>query len=64
MSPEIWAVIIQTIVLVITFVAYMIRREHRTTKLEGRVDAVERAVRPIAGISRAVARLEGRHERS
>jgi hypothetical protein len=33
MSPEIWAVIIQTIVLVVGFVGFMVRREHRLTKV-------------------------------
>lgn len=61
MSPEIWAVIIQTVILVVTFVAYMVRREHRITKAEGRIDSLEEAVKPVPGMSRALARIEGRH---
>jgi hypothetical protein len=59
MSPEIWAIIIQTIVLVVGFVGFMVRREHRLTKVESRIQNLEKAVDPIPGLSRAVARLEG-----
>ena len=63
LSPEIWAVIAQTVVLVVGFIAFMVRREHRLTKVEGRLTAVESAVRPIPGISRKLAHLEGRNDR-
>jgi uncharacterized membrane protein YecN with MAPEG domain len=60
LSPEIWAIVIQTIVLIGGFVVFMLRREHRITKVEGRVDNLEDAVRPIPGISRHLAELKGR----
>lgn len=63
MSPELWAILIQTVVLVVTFIGFMLRREHRITKVEGRVDAVEDSIKPLPGISRAVARLEGKLHR-
>lgn len=63
MSPEIWAVVAQTIVLVVTFVTYMVRREHRMTKVEGRVTHLESEVAPIRGLSRAVAKLQGNHDK-
>lgn len=59
LSYEIWAIIIQTIVLIVTFVAYMVRREHRITKVEGRIHNLEQAVEPLPGLSRKVAKHEG-----
>lgn len=58
-SYEIWAIIIQTIVLVVTFVTYMVRREHRITKVEGRIYNLEQAVEPLPGLSHKVAKHEG-----
>lgn len=63
LTPEIWAVIIQTIVLIVTFIVYMVRREHRMTKVEGRLTHLEHIVKPIPGLSRAVARLQGNHDK-
>ena len=62
-TAEIWAVIIQTVVLIVTFIVYMVRREHRMTKVEGRITHLEDVVKPIPGLSRAVARLQGNHDK-
>jgi hypothetical protein len=61
MSPEFWAAIVgQTIIIVVTVVAAAIRNERRITKVETKVDHLEEECGRIPGISRAVARLEGK----
>ena len=60
MTPEFWAAIIgQTVVLVATIVAAFIRTEKRITKVETEIRHLEQETDKIAGISRALARLEG-----
>lgn len=73
MSPELWLALIgQTIVIVGAVMGAYIRQDRRLTVLEQKVDhldtiEVERGQdlheleRTVAGISRAVARLEGAH---
>lgn len=62
MTPELWvAIISQTIVILVAIVAGLRHTEKRITKLETKVEHLERSVDPLPGISRAVARLEGRH---
>lgn len=61
MSPEIWAVVIQTVVLIIALVGFAMRSERRITKLEGKVEHVDTICKQVPGISRALARIEGRH---
>lgn len=62
MTAELWvAIISQTIVILIAIVAGLRHTEKRITKLETKVEHLERSVEPLPGISRAVARLEGRH---
>ena len=61
MSPEFWVAIIgQTIVIVAAIVASFLRTERRITTVETKVEHLERETAPIPGISRAVARLEGK----
>ena len=59
---EYWPIILQTGVLLVAFVASAKISERRITQIETKVNHLEEAVRPIPGISRAVARLEGHHE--
>lgn len=62
MSPELWTAIIgQTIVILVAIVAGLRHTEKRITKIETKVEHLEKSVEPVPGISRAVARLEGRH---
>jgi len=62
MSAELWVAIIgQTVVILVAIVAGLRHTEKRITKLETKVEHLERSVDPLPGISRAVARLEGRH---
>lgn len=61
MSLEIWAIIIQTIVLFIALVGFAMRGERRITTLEGKVEHIDKIAAQVPGISRAVARIEGRH---
>lgn len=61
MSPEIWAIVIQTIVLIIALVGFAMRGERRITKIEGKLEHVDTICKQVPGISRAVARIEGRH---
>lgn len=63
MTPElIIALIGQTIVLLVAIVGFAMRSEHRITKIEGQIDHVETVCSTVPGISRAVARIEGRHQ--
>lgn len=62
MSPEFWVAIVgQTVVLIVTIVAAFVKTERRITKVETKVEHLEQEVKPLPGISRAVARLEGRN---
>jgi hypothetical protein len=62
MSPELWTAIIgQTIVILVAIVAGLRHTEKRITKIETKVEHLEKSVESVPGISRAVARLEGRH---
>lgn len=62
MTPELWfAIISQTVVILVAIVAGLRHTEKRITKLETKVEHLERSVEPLPGISRAVARLEGRN---
>ena len=63
MSPELWLAIVgQTIVLLVAIVGFALRSEHRITKVEGKVEHIESVCATVPGISRAVARIEGRHQ--
>lgn len=74
MTTDLWVALIgQTIVIVVAIVAAAIRNERRITKVETKVEHIEaletfaeknREVLEsrVAGISRAVARLEGAHQ--
>lgn len=71
MTPELWiAIIAQTIVIVGAVLAAYLRQDRRVGRLEGKVDHLDsietqrgrdldRLEGRVAGISRAVARLEG-----
>lgn len=62
MSSELWVAIIgQTVVIVLAIVAGLRHTEKRITKIETKVEHLEKSMEPVPGISRAVARLEGRH---
>ena len=61
MSPDLAVALLgQTIVIVAAIVAFAMRSERRVTAVETKVAHLESEVRPIPGISRAVARLEGK----
>lgn len=63
MTPDlIIALISQTIVILIAIVGFAMRSEHRITKIEGKVEHIETVCATVPGISRAVARIEGRHQ--
>jgi hypothetical protein len=63
MTPELWLAIVgQTIVLLFAVVGMAIRSEHRITKVEDKVEHIESVCQTVPGISRAVARLEGRNK--
>jgi len=62
MSSELWVAIIgQTVIIILAIVAGLRHTEKRITKVETKVEHLEEEVKPVRGISRAVARLEGRH---
>ncbi len=73
MSPELWtAVVGQTVIILVAVIGAAVRSERRTTRLEEKVEHIERIEvvrgeehkeleRQVQGISRAVARLEGAH---
>ncbi|KPK74258.1 MAG: hypothetical protein AMJ84_00275 [Acidithiobacillales bacterium SM23_46] len=61
MTPELWTAIIgQTIVIVLAIIGGLRHTEKRITKIETKVEGLEQQVQAVPGISRAVARLEGR----
>jgi hypothetical protein len=63
MSPELWMAIVgQTIVILIAVVGMAVRGEHRITRVEEKVEHIESVCSTVPGISRAVARLEGRNK--
>lgn len=62
MVSEYWPIILQTIVIVGAMVAAIRHSERRITRVETKIESLETAVRPIPGISRAVARLEGKSQ--
>lgn len=57
-----WNIILQTLLLLLAIAASFVRLRERITTLEAQHKGLEQAVKPIPGISRAVARLEGRAE--
>lgn len=63
MGPELWiAIISQTIVLLFAIIGFALRGERRISQCETKIEHLESEVAPIPGISRAVARIEGRHK--
>lgn len=73
MTPELWlAIVAQTIIIVGAVLAAYVRQDRRVGRLEGKVDHLDsietqrghdldRLEAQVAGISRALARLEGAH---
>lgn len=61
MLIEYWPIILQTIIIVLAIVAGVRHSEHRISRCETKIEHLELQVRPVPGISRAVARIEGRH---
>jgi hypothetical protein len=62
MSPELWGIVIQTIVLIISIGGIIIKVDRRISRLESELLHIESITNQVPGISRAVARLEGRNE--
>lgn len=60
MLIEYWPIILQTIIIVLAIVAGVRHSERRISRCEVKIEGLEERVQPIPGISRAVARLEGR----
>ena len=60
MLTEYWPMVLQTAVIVFAIVAAIRHSEKRMSTMETEVKNLKEAVRPIPGISRAVARLEGK----
>ena len=59
---EYWPLVVQTFVIIFAIIASVKHAEKRMTTMETKVAHLEESVRPIPGISRAVARLEGKAE--
>lgn len=60
MTTELWvAIVSQTVIVVLAVIAGIRHSEKRVSKLETKVEHLEDVVKPIAGISRSLARLEG-----
>ena len=53
----------QTVVLGVIIIGAAMRGERRITRIEGNLKHVEKICAQVPGISRAVARLEGRNDR-
>ena len=53
-------IVLQTIVIVLAIIGAIRHSERRMSTMETKVDHLEDAVRPIPGISRKLARLEGK----
>lgn len=62
MSPELWGMALQTVVLVVSIGGIIIKVDRRISKLESEIAHIELISTQVPGISRAVARLEGRNE--
>lgn len=62
MSPELWGMALQTVVLVVSIGGIIIKVDRRISKLESEISHIENMSAQVPGISRAVARLEGRNE--
>ncbi len=60
---EYWPIILQTGILLVAFIAQAKVSERRISQCETKVEHLEEAVKPIPGISRAVARLEGQQDK-
>ncbi len=60
MLIKFWPIILQTVVILIAIIASVRHSEKRMSTMETKVDHLEEAVKPIPGISRKLARLEGR----
>jgi len=63
MIEEYLPIVLQTGILLIAFIASAKISERRISQIETKVEHLEEAVKPIPGISRAVARLEGQHDK-
>jgi len=59
MMTEHWPIILQTIVIVMAIIATVRHSEKRMSTMETKVEHLEKAVKPIPGISRALAQLKG-----
>ncbi len=59
---ELLPIIVQTIVIIVAIAAAVKRSERRMTLVENDVEHLKEAVKPIPGISRAVAHLQGKIE--
>ena len=53
-------IVLQTFVIILAIIVAVKQGEKRMSTVETKVDYLEEAVKPIPGISRAVAKLEGR----
>lgn len=62
MIEEYLPIVLQTGVLLIAFIASAKISERRISQVETKIEHLEDAVKPIPGISRAVARLEGQQD--
>lgn len=60
MIAQHWPIILQTVVIVFAIIAAIRHSERRMSTMETKVDHLEEAVKPIPGISRKLARLEGK----
>jgi len=57
-----WGIVFQTLLLLAAIVGSFVRLRERITQVEVKVEFLEGQVSSVPGISRAVARLEGRIE--
>ena len=56
-------IVVQTVVIIVAIIASVKHGEKRIATVETKVEHLEEAVKPIPGISRAVARLEGQQDK-
>ncbi len=54
-----WPIVLQTLLIIAAVFASFVRLRERITALETTAKHLENDVKPIPGISRAIARLEG-----